>query len=74
MHDMDTAAGEMRSPELDDFDLPYAVMLTIPMPGKQSAEDLATAYRMEWAECPDVTVEVHAVHTASRPSRRKEET
>jgi hypothetical protein len=42
----------------DDPDLPYVIVLTIPMPGRQSAEDLATAYRLEWAECPDVTIEV----------------
>ena len=43
---------------MSDPDLPYVVVLTIPMPGKGSASELAAQYRREWAECPEVTVEV----------------
>jgi len=55
-----------------DAATPYAVVLVVPMPGERSAEDLAAAYRLEWAECPGVTVAVKT-DTASL-AKRKEET
>jgi hypothetical protein len=55
-----------------DPDMPYTVVLTIPMPSRESAEDLATAYRLEWAECPEVGVGVREP-SAALLSKRKED-